>query len=87
MEKNNKPEIPVMVISDDALTSDDPYIGGWTKRPDDWVEPTMAERLKKTSMTRLSFSFSMGVPVLCGRISISPMTIASRPREKFIRSQ
>ena len=47
MEKNNRPESPVTVISDDALTSDDPYVGGWTKRPDGWVEPTIEQRLEK----------------------------------------
>ena len=47
MEKNNKPESPVTIISGDVLTSNDPYVGGWTKPPDDWVEPTIAERLEK----------------------------------------
>lgn len=48
MTENPKPPAPPpTVLSDDPLTSDEPFVGGWTKRPDDWVEPTMAERLER----------------------------------------
>jgi len=36
-----------VVLSDDLLTSDESPVGGWTARSDDWVEPTMEERLAR----------------------------------------
>jgi hypothetical protein len=35
------------ILSDDLLTSDESLVGGCKKRPDDWVEPTMAQRLER----------------------------------------
>jgi hypothetical protein len=35
------------ILSDDFMTSDEPFIGGYTQRPEDWVEPTMLQRLER----------------------------------------
>ena len=47
MEENKFRKNGPTILSDDLLTSDEPFVGGYTKRPDDWVEPTMAQRLER----------------------------------------
>ena len=62
MENKDINDMPLAVLSDDVLTSDELSIGSWTKRPGDWAEPTMAERLKHDFDADAEFYFVDGRP-------------------------
>ena len=51
-----------VVLSDDLLTSDESPVGGWTARSDDWVEPTMEERLARDFNSDADFYLVDGRP-------------------------
>ena len=47
MEENKSRKDGLTILSEDLLISDESFVGGYTKRPDGWVEPTIAQRLER----------------------------------------
>ena len=62
MEENKFRKDGPTILSDDLLTSDELFVGAYTKRPDGWVEPTMAQRLEHDLDGNPDFYFVDGNP-------------------------
>lgn len=81
-EKKGQVDQSTIVLSDDLLASDDPYVGGWTKRPDNWVEPTMEERLARDFDADAEFYLVEGRPcVVWTNLDLSYDYSVTPPRE------
>lgn len=81
-EKKGQADQSTIVLSDDLLRSDEPYVGGWTKRPDDWVEPTMEERLARDFDADAEFYLLDGRPcVVWTDLDLSYDYSVAPPRE------
>lgn len=74
------------ILSDDFMTSDEPFIGGYTQRPEDWVEPTMLQRLERDFDGGPDFYLVDGNPCVIWTDLDLAMTTALRLRESYIPS-